>query len=114
MIAGQYQLIHMKHIPDGKVHGANMGPIWGRQDPGEPHVGPMNFAIWETIKYDHSVRVASFKPDQSHGCANVSSATLKDMDKMALYKTTVKHNTMWIVRINLGMLCKSHFKPFRC
>ena len=23
-----------------------MGPIWGRQDPGGPHV-PMNFAIWE-------------------------------------------------------------------
>ena len=29
--------------PDSKVHGANMGPIWGRQDPGGPHVGPMNF-----------------------------------------------------------------------
>ena len=24
--------------PDSKVHGANMGPIWGRQDPGGPHV----------------------------------------------------------------------------
>ena len=23
-----------------------MGPIWGRQDPGGPHIGPMNFAIW--------------------------------------------------------------------
>ena len=33
-------------FPDSKVHGANMGPIWGRQDPGGPHVGPMNFAIW--------------------------------------------------------------------
>ena len=22
-----------------------MGPIWGRQDPGGPHVGPMNFAL---------------------------------------------------------------------
>ena len=32
--------------PDSKVHWANMGPIWGRQDPGGPHVGPMNFAIW--------------------------------------------------------------------
>ena len=32
--------------PDSKVHGVNMGPIWGRQDPGGPHVGPMNFAIW--------------------------------------------------------------------
>ena len=24
-----------------------MGPIWGRQDPGGPQVGPMNFAIWD-------------------------------------------------------------------
>ena len=24
-----------------------MGPIWGRQDPCGPHVGPMNFAIWD-------------------------------------------------------------------
>ena len=32
--------------PDSKVHGTNMGPIWGRQDPGGPHVGPMKFAIW--------------------------------------------------------------------
>ena len=32
--------------PDSKVHRANMGPIWGRQDPDGPHVGPINFAIW--------------------------------------------------------------------
>ena len=30
--------------PDYKFHGDNMGPIWGRQDPGGPHVGPMNHA----------------------------------------------------------------------
>ena len=35
--------------PDNKVHGANMGPIWGRQDPGGPHVGPMNFVIWDNM-----------------------------------------------------------------
>ena len=33
-------------FPDSKVHGANMGLIWVRQDPGGPHVGPMNLAIW--------------------------------------------------------------------
>ena len=33
-------------FPNSKVHRANMGPIWGRQDPDGPHVGPMNFAIW--------------------------------------------------------------------
>ena len=33
-------------VPDNKVHGANMGPVWGRQDPCGPHVSPANFAIW--------------------------------------------------------------------
>ena len=36
-------------IHDSNVHGANMGPIWGRQDPGGPHVGPMNIAISDGI-----------------------------------------------------------------
>ena len=36
--------------PASKVHGPNMGPIWGRQDPGGPHVGPMNFAIGEDLQ----------------------------------------------------------------
>ena len=31
---------------DSKVHGANMGHIWGRQDrTGGPHFGPINFVI---------------------------------------------------------------------
>ena len=34
-------------IPESKVHGTNVGPSWGRQDQGGPHVGPMNFAIWD-------------------------------------------------------------------
>ena len=35
------------NTPESKVHVANMGPTWGRQDPGGPHVGPMNLAIWD-------------------------------------------------------------------
>ena len=42
-------MFYKKNNPDSKVHGANMGPIWGQQDPGGPHGGPMNFAIWEVI-----------------------------------------------------------------
>ena len=38
---------YLYNILDSKVHGANRGPIWGQQDPGGPHVGPMNFAIWD-------------------------------------------------------------------
>ena len=37
--------LYLKAYPDSKVHGANMGPAWGRQDLGGPHVGPMNLAI---------------------------------------------------------------------
>ena len=35
------------YIPDSKVYGAHMGPTWGRQDPGWPHVGPVMLAIWD-------------------------------------------------------------------
>ena len=37
---------NMGNSLDNKVHGANMGPIWDRQDSGGPHIGPMNIAIW--------------------------------------------------------------------
>ena len=36
-------------IPDSKAHGANMGPIRDRQDPGGPHVVPTNLAIWDSL-----------------------------------------------------------------
>ena len=42
----KYKQTHSYSTNDSKVHGANMGPIWGRKDPGGPHVGPMNLAIW--------------------------------------------------------------------
>ena len=32
--------------PDIKDYEANMGPTWGRQDPGGPQVGPMKLVIW--------------------------------------------------------------------
>ena len=32
-----------------------MGPTWDRQDPGGPHVGPMNFAIWDMCQISHEL-----------------------------------------------------------
>ena len=32
--------------PEGKIHGANMVSIWGRQESGGPNDGSINFAIW--------------------------------------------------------------------
>ena len=35
----------MRHLPDSKVYGANMGSIWIMSAPDKPHVGLMNLAI---------------------------------------------------------------------
>ena len=48
-----YQIVNLNIFPDNKVHGANMGSIWGWQDPGGPHVGPMSFAIWVMALSDY-------------------------------------------------------------
>ena len=53
-------------IPDSKVHGANMGPIWGRQDPGGPHVGPVNFAIWDMSLWKLSLHVFTHFTETNH------------------------------------------------
>ena len=44
--------------PDSKVHGANMGPVWGRQGPGGPHISHMNFTIWEASETPFVKRLA--------------------------------------------------------
>ena len=46
--------------PDSKVRGANMGPIWGWQDPGGPHIGPMNFAVWGRMLYKMVIKGTYF------------------------------------------------------
>ena len=46
VLSHQIAVVLRTNIPDSKVHGVNMGPLWGRQDPCGPHVSPMNFAIW--------------------------------------------------------------------
>ena len=35
----------IQSVPDNKVHGANMGPIWVLSAPDVPHVGPMKLVI---------------------------------------------------------------------
>ena len=46
----QCQCAMYAKFPDSKVHGAYMGPIWGQQDPGGHHVGPLKFAIWDCFR----------------------------------------------------------------
>ena len=49
-LRGSLRICQGVQDPDSKVHGANMWPIWGRQDPGGPHVGPMNSALRGVIR----------------------------------------------------------------
>ena len=41
-------------LSDSKVYGANMGPIWGQQDPGGSHVVPMNLVNWDGLYFKHT------------------------------------------------------------
>ena len=81
----QEPLIHSRvgvfcNGPDSKVHGANMGPIWDRQDPCGPHVGPMNFAIWRT-----------------HGCTSVHA-----ISTYTIYASNNTHNKGRRTIVELG------------
>ena len=61
LLRWNWRLSHMKSIWNlifitshkicFKVRGANMGHVWGRQDPGGSHVGPINFAMWDMLHY---------------------------------------------------------------
>ena len=42
-------------MPESKVHGASMGPIWVLSAPDGSHVGPMNLAI---KGYNKSINVS--------------------------------------------------------
>ena len=54
--------IRRVRFPDSKVHGANMGPACGRQDPGGPHVGHMNLAIWVILAQQGGAEILTMPP----------------------------------------------------
>ena len=85
-------------IPDSKVHGATMGPIWGRQDPGGPHAGPMRFAIWddscfvfyhEFVQLMYTHIIWSCLTSTRHACDNISNIPLSRTNEI----TTIKQGT---------------------
>ena len=72
-------------LPDSKVHEANMGPIWGRQDPGEPHVGPMNFAI----RAVHQVILSTNGPCQNWSFWIKYPASLENSGILFIWNNTI-------------------------
>ena len=67
--------------PDSKAHVTNMGPIWGRQEPGGPHVGPVNFAIWVPRYKLKSLRKLNISRRLINYCANYFILTFNATDK---------------------------------
>ena len=61
-----FQLFVSCH-PDSKIHGVNVGPTWGRQDPAGPHVGHTNLAIWAVSKTVHTFFMLFFQNPASKG-----------------------------------------------
>ena len=48
--------------PDNKIHEANVGHVWGRQEPDGPHVGHKKLAIWELYSWcDYLIDTATIR-----------------------------------------------------
>ena len=93
-------LAYLISIPDSKVHGANMGPTWGRQDPDGPHVGPMNLAIWD-VKCAHDISTID----------NLELVLVIDWCQHAITWTcnmqhTMQHAITWIMIIQFSNTCR--------
>ena len=81
---------------DSKVHGANMGPIWGPTGPRRVHVCPMNFAIW--------VAICEFKLEFWSGNAEIRASCIYICDvalwplalALSIAITFVNGNDSWI------------------
>ena len=71
------------YCPDSKVHEANMGPTWDRQDPGGPHVGPMNLAIWVALCEGSPMVIDGFSSQRAGNAERRFSQFVDiDMNKM--------------------------------
>ena len=64
------------HIPDSKVHGANMGPTWVLSAPDRPHLVPMNLALRDHCLWPRPLgRVSlSGQPDQHRRLSRIIAA----------------------------------------
>ena len=58
------------YCPDSKVYGTNMGPIWDRQDPGGPHVGPWTLLSGD-LPFQVLVGICTMSIDAWHFQINV-------------------------------------------
>ena len=94
----------LQMIPDSKVHGANMGSIWGRQDPGGPYVGPMNLAIWDGFQTNRAINSNPIYP------SNIDAAGTTNTCAYFMRCDACIHNSYyWRQRVALLV----HMSPYR-
>ena len=77
--------------PDCKLHGAHLGPTWGRQDPGGSHIGPLKLAIWERFHWLFWPNVI-YRITYDHGDIVLCFAVIKswpNQTKLRHYKTRI-------------------------
>ena len=86
-------------VTDCKVHVANMGPIWGRQDPCGPHVGSINFVIWVFLNEFNHFNV-NFSPNRNPQMKLRSYLRWK---LALLFRSPINVDNFW------RLLVKAHF-----
>ena len=82
---------NLQHLPHSKIYGANMGSIWGRQDPGGSHVGPMNSAIWDQKLEEEYAEPYHFEKCNEHMGQEVSSGD----DLFDYHQLDLKYTFHW-------------------
>ena len=78
------------HTPDSKVREAYVGPTWGRQDPGGPHVGPMKLVVRDPVE-----------------CLDISAALLSCVDYLSFISRYFK--SVVLNRISIATLIPAFF-----
>ena len=87
-----------QNTPDSKVHGANMGPIWGQQDPGGPHVSP------HELCYLGPCSVTCVLVILGMYCNSIQYKTY-DMDKWSFVQWSVWWNNLSILKLQWWSRC---------
>ena len=107
------------------MHGASMGPIWGRQDPGGPHVGSMNLAIsaiasdyWKQCKclmiITHQMVWTEFQVLYKTILSRSFNKRLNSVIKKVIYSTYQEICTRFAICCILLRLCTDQFIPISC
>ena len=90
--------------PDSKVHGANMGPICGRQDPGGPHVDPMNLIDDDrffNILFGHTTKKSSMvRITSPFGGNHIPSQRVSDAERVSISWRYNAVSFTWAVKTN--------------